>query len=95
MNKIEIDVAKGTLTVIGDADPCKIILKTRKVVKCAEVMTIGPPAPPPAPPPKVDPCIDLIKPFICSSINRPYPCQPMAAIHMNPPEPFCTTCTIM
>ncbi|XP_024958835.1 heavy metal-associated isoprenylated plant protein 43-like [Cynara cardunculus var. scolymus] len=91
VNKIEIDVAKGTLTVIGDADPCKIILKARKIVKCAEVMTIGPPPPPEKKPdpPKTSVCG-------CPSINMPpYPCQPLAMVHMNPSEPYCTTCTIM
>ncbi|KAJ9540747.1 hypothetical protein OSB04_027253 [Centaurea solstitialis] len=94
VNKIEIDVAKGTLTVIGDADPCKIISKARKVVKCAEVVTIGPP-PPPEKKKDVPICELGFNPFFCPDICRPYPCQPMGMIPMNPPEPLCTTCTIM
>ncbi|KAI3519224.1 hypothetical protein L1887_08251 [Cichorium endivia] len=51
VDKIEIDVAKGTVTVTGDADPYEIILRTKKAGKFVEVMTIGPP---PAPPKKPD-----------------------------------------
>nr|KAJ0219850.1 hypothetical protein LSAT_V11C200078360 [Lactuca sativa] len=44
-----MDVAKGTVTVTGDADPYEIILRTKKAGKFVEVVTIGPP---PAPPKK-------------------------------------------
>ncbi|GAV90942.1 HMA domain-containing protein [Cephalotus follicularis] len=43
VDKIEIDAAKGTLTVTGDADPYEIIVRARKVGKFAEVISIGPP----------------------------------------------------
>ncbi|KAJ9540746.1 hypothetical protein OSB04_027252 [Centaurea solstitialis] len=49
VDKIEIDGAKGTVTVTGDADPYEIILRTKKAGKFVEVVTIGPP---PAPPKK-------------------------------------------
>ncbi|KAL7615055.1 hypothetical protein Lser_V15G07239 [Lactuca serriola] len=49
VDKIEMDVAKGTVTVTGDADPYEIILRTKKAGKFVEVVTIGPP---PAPPKK-------------------------------------------
>ncbi|KVI08806.1 heavy metal-associated isoprenylated plant protein 43-like [Cynara cardunculus var. scolymus] len=49
VDKIEIDGAKGTVTVTGDADPYEIILQTKKAGKFVEVVTIGPP---PAPPKK-------------------------------------------
>ncbi|XP_023749089.1 heavy metal-associated isoprenylated plant protein 43 [Lactuca sativa] len=93
VDKIEIDGAKGTLTVTGDADPYEIILQARKAIKWVEVVTIGPP------PPKQD---DEKKPpeknpdqnfHICSFNNTCVVCQPWAVVHM-PPEP-CTTCTIM
>ncbi|KAL0432095.1 UNVERIFIED_CONTAM: hypothetical protein Sradi_0835500 [Sesamum radiatum] len=47
VDKVEIDGAKGTLSVTGDADPYEIIVKTRKAGKFAQVVSIGPPPPPP------------------------------------------------
>ncbi|CAI9272333.1 unnamed protein product [Lactuca saligna] len=100
VDKIEIDGAKGTLTVTGDADPYEIILQTRKAIKCVEVVTIGPPPPPPKKvdekkPPEIKP---IQKVHMCSCNNMSLPntcvvCQPLAVVHM-PPEP-CTTCTII
>ncbi|XXG64846.1 hypothetical protein AAC387_Pa05g2690 [Persea americana] len=49
VDKIEIDAAKGTLTVTGDADPVDIITRTRRTGKAAEVVSVGPPPPPPKP----------------------------------------------
>ncbi|XP_004512072.1 heavy metal-associated isoprenylated plant protein 2-like [Cicer arietinum] len=49
IDKIEADEGKGTLTVTGNADPYEIIVRIRKAVKHAEVVSIGPP-PGPAPP---------------------------------------------
>ncbi|KAL4577654.1 hypothetical protein LXL04_013765 [Taraxacum kok-saghyz] len=49
VDKIEIDVAKGTVTITGDADPYEIISRTKKAGKFVEVVTVGPP---PAPPKK-------------------------------------------
>ncbi|XP_042038865.1 heavy metal-associated isoprenylated plant protein 43-like [Salvia splendens] len=46
VDKVEVDGAKGTLSVTGDADPYEIIVKTRKVGKFAEVVSIGPPPKP-------------------------------------------------
>ncbi|KAH0971205.1 hypothetical protein GBA52_023361 [Prunus armeniaca] len=43
VDKVEADAAKGTLTVTGDCDPYEIIVRTRKVGKCVEVVSIGPP----------------------------------------------------
>lgn len=40
---MEVDGAKGTLTVTGDADPYEIIVKSRKAGKFVEVVSIGPP----------------------------------------------------
>lgn len=47
VDKIEVDAAKGTLTVTGDADPVDIIVRTRRTGQSAEVVSIGPPPPPP------------------------------------------------
>ncbi|KAF8410567.1 hypothetical protein HHK36_003098 [Tetracentron sinense] len=49
VDKIEVDVAKSTLTVTGDADPYEVIVRTRKTGKVSEVMSVGPPPPPPKP----------------------------------------------
>ncbi|KAL6993525.1 hypothetical protein U1Q18_011638, partial [Sarracenia purpurea var. burkii] len=46
VDKIEIDEAKETLTVTGDADPYDIIVNTRKAVQFAEVVSVGPPPKP-------------------------------------------------
>lgn len=50
VDKIEVDEAKGTVTVTGNADPYEVIVRTRKAGKHAEVVSIGPPPPPPKPP---------------------------------------------
>ncbi|XP_058080076.1 heavy metal-associated isoprenylated plant protein 43-like [Magnolia sinica] len=47
VDKIELDAAKGTLTVTGDADPVRVISRARKTGKSAEVISIGPPPAPP------------------------------------------------
>ncbi|XP_026390511.1 heavy metal-associated isoprenylated plant protein 43-like [Papaver somniferum] len=49
VDKIEIDAAKSTLTVTGDADPYKIVVRARKSVRAAEIVSIGAPPPPPKP----------------------------------------------
>ncbi|KAL2552827.1 heavy metal-associated isoprenylated plant protein 7-like [Forsythia ovata] len=46
IDKVEVDGAKGTLTVTGEADPYEIIVKTRKAGKYVEVVSIGPPPAP-------------------------------------------------
>ncbi|XVE82576.1 hypothetical protein DITRI_Ditri16bG0016800 [Diplodiscus trichospermus] len=47
VDKIEVDVAKGTISVTGDADPYNIILCARKVGKFVELVSVGPPPAPP------------------------------------------------
>ncbi|XP_055804499.1 heavy metal-associated isoprenylated plant protein 43-like [Solanum dulcamara] len=49
VEKIEIDGAKGTLSVTGNADPYEVIVRSRKAGKFAEVISIGPPPAPPKP----------------------------------------------
>ncbi|KAL6222374.1 hypothetical protein ACLB2K_005766 [Fragaria x ananassa] len=49
VDKIEVDAAKGTLTVTGNADPYDIIVRCRKAGKFAEVVTVGPPPAPTKP----------------------------------------------
>lgn len=49
MDQIEVDAAKGTLTVTGNADPYEIIVRCRKAGKFAEVVSVGPPPAPPKP----------------------------------------------
>ncbi|XP_030497258.1 heavy metal-associated isoprenylated plant protein 43-like [Cannabis sativa] len=53
VDKIEVDGAKGTLSVTGNADPYKIIISARKVGKHADVVSIGPPPKPAEPQKKV------------------------------------------
>lgn len=43
INSIVLDPSKNTVTVIGEADPVKIIKKVRKFRKSAAVVSICPP----------------------------------------------------
>ncbi|PPS16279.1 hypothetical protein GOBAR_AA04309 [Gossypium barbadense] len=52
VDKIEVDAAKGTISVTGDADPYDIIVRTRKVGKFVELVSVGPPPAPPKEPQK-------------------------------------------
>nr|GMC54431.1 heavy metal-associated isoprenylated plant protein 43-like [Ipomoea batatas]GMC99026.1 heavy metal-associated isoprenylated plant protein 43-like [Ipomoea batatas]GMD06441.1 heavy metal-associated isoprenylated plant protein 43-like [Ipomoea batatas] len=47
IDKIEIDEAKGSLSVTGSCDPYEMIVKVRKTGKFKEVVSIGPPPAPP------------------------------------------------
>ncbi|XP_019182612.1 PREDICTED: heavy metal-associated isoprenylated plant protein 2-like [Ipomoea nil] len=47
VDKIEIDEAKGSLSVTGSCDPYEIIVKIKKTGKFMEVVSIGPPPAPP------------------------------------------------
>ncbi|KAJ7953042.1 Heavy metal-associated domain containing protein [Quillaja saponaria] len=73
VDKIEVDEAKGTLTVTGNADPYEIIVRTRKATKYAEVVSIGaPPAPPKPDPPKKP---EEKKPELKAQIQTPHSCS--------------------
>jgi inositol-pentakisphosphate 2-kinase len=43
ITSIVLDPSKNTVTVIGEADPVKIICKVRKFRKSAAITSIGPP----------------------------------------------------
>ncbi|KAJ6405804.1 hypothetical protein OIU84_013717 [Salix udensis] len=43
ITSIVLDPSKNTVTVIGEADPVKIICKVRKFRKSASITSIGPP----------------------------------------------------
>lgn len=43
ITSIVLDPAKHTVTVIGEADPMKIVKKVRKFRNCAEIVSVGPP----------------------------------------------------
>ncbi|KAJ6863719.1 hypothetical protein NC652_040312 [Populus alba x Populus x berolinensis] len=43
IDEIAVDIAKGTLTVIGVVDPVQVAKKLRKSGKMAEVVSVGPP----------------------------------------------------
>ncbi|XP_073140057.1 heavy metal-associated isoprenylated plant protein 2-like [Henckelia pumila] len=46
VDKVEVDGGKGILSVIGNADPYDIIVRTRKAAKFVEVVSVGPPPAP-------------------------------------------------
>ncbi|KAL8557245.1 hypothetical protein ACS0TY_004618 [Phlomoides rotata] len=46
VNEVKLDAEKGTLTVIGTADPVCIATKLRKAGYIAEIMSVGPPKKP-------------------------------------------------
>ncbi|XP_023003318.1 heavy metal-associated isoprenylated plant protein 43-like [Cucurbita maxima] len=92
VDKVETDEAKGTIGVIGKADPYKIVKITRKAVssagKVVEVVSIGPPPKPDEKKPedkKPDPvpCICTCPPYPpygSSYIVVPYETQPSCSI---------------
>ncbi|KAJ8567551.1 hypothetical protein K7X08_019759 [Anisodus acutangulus] len=86
VEKIEIDEAKGTLTVMGDADPYEVIVRSRKAGKFAEVVSIGPPPAPPKPDGQKKP--DEMKP---EQKLKPQP-QPMAHMYGPPPPIMPAVC---
>ncbi|XP_042482713.1 heavy metal-associated isoprenylated plant protein 12-like [Macadamia integrifolia] len=49
VDKVEVDAAKGTLTVTGKADPYQVAVRARKATgRYAEVESVGPPPDPKA-----------------------------------------------
>ncbi|XP_068344335.1 heavy metal-associated isoprenylated plant protein 2-like [Pyrus communis] len=105
VDKLEVDAAKGTLTVTGDCDPYEIIVRTRKACKYAEVVSIGPPPKPPEkkPEPKKTEKTDQQKteekdqkvepchmPYYC-----PGPCQRWGIVRADPCYDHNPSCSIM
>ncbi|XP_060191970.1 heavy metal-associated isoprenylated plant protein 43-like [Lycium barbarum] len=103
VEKIEIDDAKGTLSVTGDADPYEVIVRSRKAGKFAEVISIGPlPAPPkpdgqkkpdqkPKPQPEPQPMAHMyghIMPPVCACCQRSPHVVHMT--HREEPTPQCS-----
>ena len=80
VNKIEADPEKGTLDVIGDADPYKIVMCIRKAGKKAQIVTIGPPKPPEKKPD--DLCKELAKLCPCSYPGSCWACRPVPIMTM-------------
>ncbi|XP_009340756.1 heavy metal-associated isoprenylated plant protein 12-like [Pyrus x bretschneideri] len=95
VDKLEVDAAKGTLTVTGDCDPYEIIVRTRKACKYAEVVSIGPPPKPPEKKPEQTkpkekdrkPCP---MPYYC-----PEPCQRWGIVRVDPCYDHNPSCSIM
>ncbi|GLU13764.1 hypothetical protein SLE2022_303780 [Rubroshorea leprosula] len=89
IDKIETDVAKGTVMVTGNADPFEIIVCTRKAAKYAEVDSIGPP---PSPSKESDEKSQTEKDtdghHTCSV------CEPIAIVHVAD-VPCSTPCSLM
>lgn len=46
VTSIVLDPAKNTVTVVGEADPVRILNKVRKFRKSATIVSVGPNAPP-------------------------------------------------
>ncbi|XP_057974169.1 heavy metal-associated isoprenylated plant protein 39-like [Malania oleifera] len=42
ITSVVLDPSKDTATVIGEADPAKIIKMVRKFIKCAQIISVGP-----------------------------------------------------
>ncbi|KAL2906697.1 Heavy metal-associated isoprenylated plant protein 34 [Bienertia sinuspersici] len=80
VNKIEADSEKGTVVVIGEADPYEIITRLRKAGKSASFETVGPPPKPDGdgtekkPNDPVKPICPSPSPCLCPSPS-PYPCS--------------------
>ncbi|XP_022741801.1 heavy metal-associated isoprenylated plant protein 43-like [Durio zibethinus] len=104
IDKIEVDAAKGTISVTGDADQYEIIVRTRKAGKFVEPVSVGPPPAPPKQEPrkkpdekksepkkddkKADPKSDIHNPETCPA------CQQMSFYMDRCVEPN-TACSIM
>ncbi|KAK2990414.1 hypothetical protein RJ640_011162 [Escallonia rubra] len=87
VDKIEIDGAKGTLTVTGEADPYEIIVRTKKAGKFVEVVSIGTPPAPPKKPDEKKP--DEKKP---PEQKKPYQ---IGQAHIHMPNYYCPVCDRM
>ncbi|KAJ0013755.1 hypothetical protein Pint_21878 [Pistacia integerrima] len=63
IDQVSVDGEKGILTVVGDVDPVLVVKRLKKIKKCPEIVSIGPPKPPepekpkPKPPPTPVPCL--------------------------------------
>ncbi|KAB2618752.1 hypothetical protein D8674_014621 [Pyrus ussuriensis x Pyrus communis] len=83
VDKLEVDAAKGTLTVTGDCDPYEIIVRTRKACKYAEVK-------PEQTKPKEKDRKPCPMPYYC-----PEPCQRWGIVRVDPCYDHNPSCSIM
>ncbi|OMO56946.1 hypothetical protein CCACVL1_26137 [Corchorus capsularis] len=105
VDKIEVDAAKGTISVTGEADPYEIIVKTRKVGKFVELLSVGPPPPPPKQEPakkpdekKPEPKKDDKKPDPKPQVHDPSTCpvcHRMSVVYLDRYSEPNPTCSIM
>ncbi|XVF17936.1 hypothetical protein REPUB_Repub10bG0167800 [Reevesia pubescens] len=104
VDKIEVDAAKGTISVTGDADPYDIIVRTRKAGKFVELISVGPPPAPPKQEPqkkpeeKPEPKKDDKKPDPKTQIHNPQTCpicQQMSVVYMDRYAEPNMTCSIL
>lgn len=96
MNKIEADPEKGTIAVIGVADPYDIIMRLRKAGKKASFVSVGPPPKPEEKKPD-DKCKDVMK--ICHQCPCSYPggcwaCKPITVMTLDYQDPY-PPCSLM
>ncbi|XP_021775347.1 heavy metal-associated isoprenylated plant protein 39-like [Chenopodium quinoa] len=86
IEKLEVDVSKGTLTIIGEVEPVPIFKKLKKIGKAPEIISVGPPRP------KCPPyCIcNFCRPYVqCTSEPLPYqPCHFAPSYSNNMPCEF-------
>lgn len=93
MDKLEVDAAKGTLTVTGDCDPYEIIVRTRKKCKYAEVVSIGPPPKPQEKEKKTEKKPEKkVEPY---HMPYPQPCQGWGIVRVDPCYDHNPSCSIM
>nr|DAD40785.1 TPA_asm: hypothetical protein HUJ06_015108 [Nelumbo nucifera] len=80
VDKVEVDVANGTLTVTGTVDPYDVLIHTKKTGKFVDVVSIGPPPKSEAnnnPEPKVD------------NVTF-HGCEQVCIIHVDEPDSGCS-----
>ncbi|XP_057542043.1 heavy metal-associated isoprenylated plant protein 2-like [Amaranthus tricolor] len=91
VNKIEADSEKGTIAVIGDADPYNIVTCIRKAGKKAHIVTIGPPPKPEEKKPE-EKCKELAKLCTCLYPAHCWGCRtiPIMTMEYEDPTPPCS-----
>ena len=105
VDKIEVDAAKGTISVTGDADPYEIIVCTRKAGKCVDLVSVGPPPAPPKQESQKNPeekkpeaKKDDKKPDTKAKIHNPETCpicQQMSIVYLDRSAEPNTACSIV
>ncbi|XP_031261452.1 heavy metal-associated isoprenylated plant protein 43-like [Pistacia vera] len=80
IDQVSVDGEKGTLTVVGDVDPVLVVKRLKKIKKCPQIVSIGPPKPPEPEKPKPEPFSVPCLPPSCKD------CQLVAVGYYSPYE---------